>query len=63
MVNTCGLKHVDYLGYFPAQHHNTDEDLGAAWHPNYNAHQKIAYSLIPYIATITGWGLQDMPVK
>ena len=63
VVNTCGLKNVDYLGYFPAQHLSTDEDLGAGWHPNYNGQQKLAYSLIPYIATITGWGLQDMPVK
>lgn len=63
VVHTCGMKNVDYLGYFPAQHHNTDEDLGAAWHPNYNGQQKLAYSIIPYIATITGWGLQDMPVK
>lgn len=63
MVKSCGYTNIDYLGYFPSQHHNTDEDLGAAWHPNYKAHQKIAYSLIPYIATITGWGLQEMPVK
>ena len=63
VVNNCGLKNVHYLGYFPAQHHSTDEDLGAGWHPNYNGQQKIAYSIIPYIATITGWGLQDMPVK
>ena len=63
VVNTCGLKNVEYLGYFPAQHHNTDEDLGAGWHPNYLGQQKLAFSIIPYIATITGWGLQDVPVK
>lgn len=63
VVNNCGLKNVHYLGYFPSQHLGTDEDLGAGWHPNYNGQQKIAYSIIPYIATITGWGLQDMPVK
>ena len=63
VVNNCGLTNVHYLGYFPAQHHSTDEDLGAGWHPNYNGQQKVAYSIIPYIATITGWGLQDMPVK
>ena len=63
VVNNCGLKNVHYLGYFHAQHHSTDEDLGAGWHPNYNGQQKVAYSIIPYIATITGWGLQDMPVK
>lgn len=62
-VNNCGLKNVHYLGYCPSLHHDTDEDLGAGWHPNYNGQQKIAYAIIPYVATITGWGLQDMPVK
>lgn len=63
VVRNCGLKNVEYLGYFPSQHLSTDEDLGAGWHPNYIGQQKLAYSIIPYIATITGWGLQDMPVK
>lgn len=62
-VTNCGLENVHYLGYCPSLHHSTDEDLGAGWHPNYNGQQKIAYALIPYVATITGWGLQDMPVK
>ena len=63
LVNNCGMENVHYLGYCPAQHLHTDEDLGADVHPNYNGQQKKAYSIIPYIATITGWGLQDMPVK
>jgi hypothetical protein len=42
---------------------DTDVDLGAAMHPNYIGHQKFAYAYIPYVATITGWGLQDNPVK
>ena len=63
LVNNCGLENVNYLGYCPAQHLHTDEDLGADVHPNYNGQKKKAYSIIPYIATITGWGLQDMPVK
>lgn len=63
VVNNCGLKNVHYLGYCPSLHHNTDEDLGAGWHPNYNGQLKIAYALIPYVATISGWGLQDAPVK
>ena len=63
LVNNCDLPNVHYLGYCPAQHLHTDEDLGADVHPNYNGQQKKAYSIIPYIATITGWGLQDMPVK
>jgi lysophospholipase L1-like esterase len=63
LVNNCNMENVHYLGYCPAQHLHTDEDLGADVHPNYNGQQKKAYSIIPYIATITGWGLQDMPVK
>ena len=63
LVNNCDMNNVHYLGYCPAQHLHTDEDLGADVHPNYNGQQKKAYSIIPYIATITGWGLQDMPVK
>ena len=63
LVNNCDMENIHYLGYCPAQHLHTDEDLGADVHPNYNGQQKKAYSIIPYIATITGWGLQDMPVK
>lgn len=62
LVNNCGMKNVYYLGLCPALHDN-DSDLGASSHPNYQGHQKIAYSVIPYVATITGWGLQDEPVK
>ena len=63
VVRNCGLNNVEWLGYCESLHLGTDEDLGAGWHPNYNGQQKIAYAIIPYIATITGWGLQDMPVK
>lgn len=63
MVKNSGMKNVEYLVYCPAQHTQTNEDLGASWHPNYNGQLKLSYSIIPYIATITGWGLQDMPVK
>ena len=63
LVNNSDMQNIHYLGYCPAQPLHTDEDLGADVHPNYNGQQKKAYSIIPYIATITGWGLQDMPVK
>ena len=63
LVNNCDMPNVHYLGYCPAQHLHTDEDLGADVHPNYNGQQKKAYSIIPYIATITGWGLQDAVVE
>ena len=63
LVNTCPMPNVHFLATLPALHLNTDEDQGANFHPNYLGHQKFAYAYIPYIATITGWGLQDNPVK
>jgi lysophospholipase L1-like esterase len=63
MAKNCGLKNVHYLVYCPAQHNHTNEDLGADVHPNYNGQKKKAYSIIPYIATMTGWGLQDAIVE
>jgi hypothetical protein len=63
MAKNCGMKNVHYLVYCPAQHNHTNEDLGADVHPNYNGQKKKAYSIIPYIATITGWGLQDAIVE
>ena len=63
LVNTCPMPNVHFLATLPALHLGTDEDLGANFHPNYLGHQKFAYAYIPYIATITGWGLQDNPVK
>ena len=59
LAKNSGMKNVNYLVYCPAQHNHTNEDLGADVHPNYNGQKKKAYSIIPYIATITGWGLQD----
>ena len=63
LVNTCPMPNVHFLATLPALYLNTDEDQGANFHPNYLGHQKFAYAYIPYIATITGWGLQDNPVK
>ena len=63
LAKNCGMKNVHYLVYCPAQHNHTNEDLGADVHPNYNGQKKKAYSIIPYIATMTGWGLQDAIVE
>lgn len=62
-VHDSGLKNVYATGLFEGIHYNTDENLGASWHPNYLGHQKIAYSLIPYVATIAGWPVTETPVK
>ena len=36
-----------------------DTDLGAAWHPNYNGHRKVASAVAPYVSTVTGWELPE----
>lgn len=63
MVKFCPMPNVHFMACCPSLHLSTDEDLGASMHPNYIGHQKFSYAYIPYVATITGWGLQDMPVK
>ena len=63
MVKFCPMHNVHFMACCPTLHLSTDEDLGASMHPNYIGHQKFSYAYIPYIATITGWGLQDNPVK
>ena len=63
IVRTSGLKNVTYYGFFTGVHFDDDRELGADWHPNYKAHKKLAYALIPYIATATGWDLEDRTVE
>ena len=63
MVKFCPMPNVHFMACCPTLHLSTDEDLGASMHPNYIGHQKFSYAYIPYIATITGWGLQDNLVK
>ena len=63
MVKFCPMPNVHFMACCPSLHLSTDEDLGASMHPNYIGHQKFSYAYIPYVATITGWGLQDNPVK
>ena len=58
----CGLRNIHVMALTNSVHNNV-EDMGADGHPNYNGHRKIAYAVIPYISTITGWGLDDRNVK
>ena len=62
-VKKCGMKNVNYLDFIPGIHHNDDRNLGASSHPNYLAHQKLAYQVIPYVATLTSWGLNNDVIK
>ena len=57
-VEECGYPNVYYDGMFQAVHLDNDSELGADWHPNWKAHIKLAYALIPYFSTITGWDMQ-----
>ena len=61
-VRWCGMKNVHFAALFGAVH-DDDGDLGAAWHPNYTGQKKKAYALLPYVATITGWGLEEKVVE
>ena len=63
IVEDFGMSNVFCTGFFPGVHHDDNRDLGASWHPSYSGHIKIAYALIPYIATVTGWELTDNPIK
>lgn len=63
IVDACGLKNVTYYGFFNGVHYDDDRELGADWHPNYLAHKKLAYAIIPYVATAAGWDLEDRIVE
>ena len=43
--------------------HNMGADLGAGYHPNYHGQRKIAATVIPYLATITGWDMPLQPIE
>lgn len=62
-VEDSGMINIVYTGFFQGIHFNNDSDLGASSHPNYSGHQKIAHALLPYIATATGWQMEDKLLK
>lgn len=59
VVGECGLTNITFCPFSDALFHDDERNLGADKHPNYEAHRKAAHVLIPYIATLTGWELQD----
>lgn len=63
IVKSCGLQNVTYLDFTEGIHHNDDRNLGASSHPNYLAHTKLAYQVIPYVATLTCWGLNNNVIQ
>lgn len=42
---------------------NNDSDMGAAWHPGVRGQQKMATFLVPYVATVMDWSLEDRVIK
>ena len=62
-ATTCGMKNVYYTGIFEGVQYNDDRELGADFHPNYQAHIKIAHTIIPYVATATGWEMSGKVIK
>ncbi len=37
--------------------HNSDSELGASWHPNAEGQRKLAYTLLPYVSTLSSWAI------
>jgi len=62
VLDSCGLKNVHMLALCQSVHDNV-KDMGADGHPNYSGHLKIAHNVIPYVSTITGWGLTGNAIK
>ena len=61
-VVASGLSNVSYMTVGKGVH-NYEDELGASWHPNYKGHKKVASCMIPYIATLTGWEMEEKPYK
>lgn len=62
VVKECGLRRVYHYAH-AASVYDMDKDMGADWHPNRKGHLKLAYSLIPYISTLTGWEVKPLYVN
>ncbi|MCQ2345141.1 MAG: GDSL-type esterase/lipase family protein [Paludibacteraceae bacterium] len=63
VVEESGMTDVCYFANSEAVWQMNETDLGADRHPNYNAHRKLAHTLIPYVSTITGWELTGKPIE
>ena len=53
----CKLKNVTYM-VLTGKVHDSADDLGASYHPNYQGQIKKAYAILPYVSTLTGWPLE-----
>lgn len=56
------MKNVSYM-VLTSKVYDRVNDLGSSAHPNYSGHQKIACAVLPYIATLTGWPMENIPLQ
>lgn len=61
-VTVSGLKKVAFMTISNFAH-DYEGDMGASWHPNYKGHVKVASCMIPYIASLTGWEMEEKAYK
>lgn len=59
VVRECGLERVYHFAHAEMVY-DMERDMGADWHPNEVGHLKLAYSLIPYISSLTGWEMSPL---
>lgn len=59
-VRESGLTNVYCMAESRGVMSSDSKDLGSVSHPNYNGHMKYAYTLIPYVATLTGWDVKPL---
>lgn len=58
----CKMKNVTYM-VLTSKVHNSADELGASYHPNYQGQLKKAYAILPYISTITGWPVEAKALR
>ena len=58
----CQMKQVTYM-VLTSSVHDSEGELGASYHPNWRGQLKKAYAIIPYVSTLTGWPLEDEPLR
>ena len=59
VVSECDMPCVYHFAH-AEKVYDMKNDMGADWHPNEVGHLKLAYSLIPYISTLTGWEMRPL---
>lgn len=61
VVKDCGMDRVYHFAHADMVY-DMNTDMGADWHPNRVGHMKLAYSIIPYISTLTGWEMKPLSI-